>query len=284
MTDFEQIRYDVTDRVATITLSRPEHLNAYTPTMGAELLEAFDRADGDDEVRVLVLTGAGRAFCAGADVSGGAGRFSYPEGVVHEDPGGRMTLRLLDLHKPVIAALNGPAAGIGSTLPLAADMRLASTTARLGFGFTRIGIVPEAASAWFLPRVVGLPLALEWTMTGRRIEPADLLAGGLVRSVHPPQELLPHAYALAQEIVTNTAPISVALTRQMLWRLGPEAGPAPAHRIGSAAMQYLGGRADAREGIEAFLAKRAPDFPGRVSQDLPPWFPWWEEQEPPTAP
>lgn len=275
---YEQIAFDLDDHVLTITLSRPEALNAYTPQMGEELLDAFDRADADDDVRALIITGAGRAFCAGADVSGGGERFRYPEDVVHEDTGGRLALRVLALLKPVIVAFNGPAAGVGVTLPLAADVRLASTTARFSFGFTRIGIVPEAASSWFLPRVVGLPQALEWTMTGRRFDAEEARAGGLVRSVHPPEELLPAARALAQEVVDNTAPVSVAITRQMMWRLGAQNGPMPAHRVGSRAMQSLGGSPDAREGIQAFLEKRSPAFPGRVSADLPAFFPWWEEE------
>ncbi len=276
--DYDEIDYAVADGVLTVTLDRPEQLNTYTPTMGAELLDAFDRADADPEVRAVVLTGAGRAFCAGADVSGGGDRFAYPDDVVHQDPGGRLTLRVLDLLQPVIVAFNGAASGVGITLPLAADVRLASTTARFSLPFTRIGIVPEAASAWFLPRVVGLPQALEWTMTGRRFDAAEALAGGLVRSVHEPDELLPAAYALAREIVDNTAPVAVATTRQMLWRLAGESGPLPAHRVGSRAMQALGPGPDAREGIAAFLAKRPPEFPGRVPADLPAFVPWWEDE------
>lgn len=275
---YEQIRYDVDDGVLVITLSRPEQLNTYTPRMGKELLDAFDRADADADVRALIITGAGRAFCAGADVSGGGDRFHYPEGVAHEDPGGKLTLRLFGMRKPVIVAVNGAAAGVGATLPLAADLRLASTTARFSFPFTRIGIVPEAASAWFLPRAVGLSQALEWTMTGRRFDADEALAGGLVRSVHPPGELVPAARTLAREIAENTAPVSVAVTRQMLWRLAAETGPMPAHRVGSRAMQELGSAPDAQEGIEAFLAKRPPSFPGRVPAALPPFFPWWRHE------
>lgn len=266
---YEQIEYAVADRVATITLARPDQLNAYTPQMGAELLDAFDRVDADDEVRVLVLTGAGRAFCAGADVSGGGDRFVYPDGE-HVDPGGVLALRVRALRKPVIVAFNGSAAGIGATLPLAADLRLAASTARFAFGFTRIGIAPEAASAWFLPQAVGLQQALEWTLTGRRLDAAEALAAGLVRSVHEPDELLPAAYALAAEIVENTAPVAVAVTRRMLWDHAGDEGPEAAHRSASAAMKALGSSADAREGIEAFLEKRKPAFPGQVSTDLPP--------------
>lgn len=265
---YEQIAYAVADQVATITLNRPEQLNAYTPQMGAELLDALDRVDADDDVRVLVLTGAGRAFCAGADVSGGGDRFVYPDGE-HVDPGGVLALRVHALLKPVIVAFNGSAAGIGATLPLAADFRLTVSTARFAFGFTRIGIAPEAASAWFLPRLVGEQQALEWVLTGRKFEAGEALDGGLVRSVHEPQELLPAAYALAREIVEHTAPVAVAVTRQMFRQLAAADSPEPAHRAASAAMKALGGSADAREGIEAFLAKRRPAFPGRVSTDLP---------------
>jgi enoyl-CoA hydratase/carnithine racemase len=270
--EYEQISYEVGDGIATVTLTRPEQLNAYTPQMGTELLDAFDRVDTDDEVRVLVLTGAGRAFCAGADVSGGGDRFQYPENDEHVDPGGVLTLRIRALLKPVIVAFNGSAAGIGATLPLAADLRLASTTARFAFGFARIGIAPEAASAWFLPQVVGLQHALEWTLTGRKFDAAEALAGGLVRSVHEPDDLLPAAYALAAEIAEHTAPVALAVTRQLLWKHAAQDEPQAAHRSASAAMKALGGSADATEGIEAFLAKRPPSFPGRVSADLPDLF------------
>jgi enoyl-CoA hydratase/carnithine racemase len=278
MGDYQDIQYDVCDGIATITLSRPEQLNAYTPRMGEELLDAFDRTDGCDDVRVVLVTGAGRAFCAGADVSGGGDRFRYPDGVVHEDPGGRLTLRLFASLKPVIAAINGPAAGIGATLPLAADIRLASSSAKFSFGFTRIGIVPEAASAWFLPAVVGIAQALEWTMTGRRFDADEARAGGLVRSIHPPEDLLQAARSLAAEIAENTAPVSVALTRQLMWRMARTDHPMAAHRIDSQAMRARGSSADAREGIAAFLAKRRPAFPDQVSTGLPDFFPWWHDE------
>jgi enoyl-CoA hydratase/carnithine racemase len=259
----------VADGIATITLLRP----TYAPEVGAALLDAFDAVDGDDAVRVLVLTGSGQVFCAGADLGGGGDRFAYPADRVHVDPGGVLSLRMHALLKPVIVAVNGAAAGIGVTLPLAADIRLASDDARFAFAFTRIGIVPEAASAWFLPQVVGLPRALEWTLTARRVGAEEALAAGLVTSLHAPAALLPAAYGLAREIADGTAPVATAVTRQLLRRLSGEAGPEAAHRVDSAAMQALGGSADARAGIEAFLAKQVPVFPGRVSTDLPP-LPW----------
>ncbi|HEY3736749.1 MAG TPA: enoyl-CoA hydratase-related protein [Jatrophihabitans sp.] len=275
--EYEQIAYDLSDGIATITLSRPEKLNAYTRQMLAELLDAFDRVDADPAVRAVILTGAGRAFCAGADISDGT-FFHYAQDEVHEDSGGTMALRIFNLLKPVIVAINGASAGVGATLPLACDMRLASRTATFTFPFTRIGIVPESASAWFLPRAVGLSQALEWTMTARRFGAEEALTAGLVRSVHEPEELLPAARALAAEIVQNTSPVSVALTRQMLWRLSGEPHPLPAHRIGSRAMQQRGPSADAVEGVAAFREKRAASFPGEVPADLPPFFPWWQDE------
>lgn len=258
------IRCDLSDGVLTVTLDRPGKLNAYTPQMGAELLGAFDRVDADDDVRVLVITGAGKAFCAGADLSGGSDRFRYDEDTPHEDPGGMLTLRMHRLLKPAIVAVNGPAAGIGATMPLAADIRIASETATFAFPFTRIGIVPEAASAWFLPAIVGIPQTLEWLLTGRRISAAEALSHGLVQSVHGPDELPEVARTLALEIAQNTSAVSVALTRQMVWRLAGLPGPEEAHLVSSAGMKERGGSADAREGIAAFLEKRPPKFPDRI--------------------
>jgi enoyl-CoA hydratase/carnithine racemase len=275
--EYHEIRYAVSDRVLTITLNRPVQLNAFTPTMAIELHDAFDRADADDEVRAIVLTGAGRAFCAGADLFDGRDPFNYPEGAAHRDRGGQLALRILASLKPVIAAFNGAAVGIGITMTLPADIRLASTTARFGFVFGRVGIVPEAASSWFLPRIVGISRALEWSMTGRVFDAAEALAAGLVRSVHEPDALLPAAYALAAEIADNTAPVSVALTRQMMWRMLAAGDPMFAHRLDSRAMQSRGVSADAKEGIAAFAEKRPPRFPGRVSTDLPDFYPWWDE-------
>lgn len=291
---FETIRYGVADNILTITLSRPERLNAFTPVMAKELIEAFDRADADDDVRCIIVTGEGRAFCAGADLGAGAATFDYgargrsgaerDDGTIdysHEsvrDNGGLVTLRIFRSLKPVIAAIKGPAVGIGATMTLPMDVRLAADDARIGFVFARRGIVPEAASSWFLPRVVGISTALEWCMTGRLIPAREAHAAGLVRSVHAPADLLPAATALAREIADNTAPVSVALTRQMLWRGLGLADPMEAHRIDSRAIYARGRAGDAREGVTSFLEKRAPEFPDRVTRDMPDFFPWWDEQ------
>ncbi|HEY5144675.1 MAG TPA: crotonase/enoyl-CoA hydratase family protein [Solirubrobacteraceae bacterium] len=283
MTDpaaFEHIGYDVADHIATITLDRPEKLNAFTATMARELLAAFDLVDADDDVRAVVVTGRGRGFCAGADLSGGGETFSYAAGAqdVHRDGGGLVTLRIFECLKPVIGAINGPAVGVGVTMQLPMDMRLASADARFGLVFARRGIVPEAASSWFLPRIVGIGQALEWTMTGRVFDAQEALAGGLVRSVHEPEELLPAAYALAAEIVENTSPVSIALTRQLLWRMAGADHPMEAHKVDSRAIASRGASPDAVEGVMSFLEKRPADFPLRVSTDMPDFFPWWEER------
>jgi len=286
---YETLIYNVAANVLTITLNRPDILNAFNAAMFTELIDAFDRADADDDVRAIIVTGAGRAFCAGADLSSGAATFDHRArnsqlaGVDLSDPairdrGGLVTLRIFRCLKPVIAAINGPAVGIGATMLLAMDMRLASETARFGFVFTRRGIVPEAASSFFLPRIVGLPQALEWCLTGRVFPATDALNGGLVRSLHAPDGLLPAAYALAREIADNAAPVSVALTRQMLWRLSAARDPMEAHRIDSRAIFTRGMSADAAEGVTSFLEKRAAQFPGKVSTDMPEFFPWWDEE------
>jgi enoyl-CoA hydratase/carnithine racemase len=277
--EYEQIRYDVVDGIATVTLNRPDRLNAFTARMADELIDAFDRTDGDDAVRVVVLTGAGRGFCAGADLQSGGTTFSYPEdGSVHRDRGGTVSLRIFESLKPVIAAFNGPAVGIGVTMTLPADIRLASTQARFGFVFARRGIVLEAASSWFLSRAVGISRAMEWTATGRVFGADEALAAGLVRSVHEPDELLPAAYALGREIADNTAPVSVALTRQMLWRMLGADNPMVAHRLDSRAVQDRGRSEDAKEGVTSFLEKRPARFPNRVSTDMPDFYPWWPAQ------
>lgn len=280
---YETIQYEVADGVLTLTLHRPERLNAFTPTMAEELIDAYARANADDEVRAIVVTGAGRGFCAGADLQGGGSTFDYASRVdasedVHRDRGGRVALAIWNSLKPVIVAFNGAAVGVGATMTLPADIRLASTSAKFGFVFARRGIVPEAASSWFLPRLVGISKAMEWVATGRVFDASEALEGGLVRSVHEPDELLPAAYALAREIADNTAPVSVALARQMLWRMLGAASPMEAHQIDSRAMLARGASADAQEGIASFLEKRPASFPDTVSTDLPAFFPWWSEE------
>ena len=286
MAEFTQIIYDVTDGIATITLNRPEKLNAFTNVMMKEMVAAFDLVDADDAVRVVIVTGSGeRAFCAGADLTPDHGGSVFASGDAVEslsdervrDSGGRLTLRIFNCKKPVIAAVNGVAVGIGATMQLAMDMRLASTTARYGFVFARRGIVPEAASSWFLPRLVGMQRALEWCMTGRVFDAQEAMDGGLVRSLHAPEDLLPAAQKLAREIADNTAPVSVALTRHMLWRLSAEKHPMAAHKIDSRAIYRRSRSGDAKEGISSFLEKRDPVYPDKVSADMPDFFPWWDE-------
>jgi enoyl-CoA hydratase/carnithine racemase len=279
--DFEDIRYEVADHVLTITLDRPDRLNAFTPTMGRELIEAIDRAEADDDVRAVVVTGAGRGFCAGADLEAGGSTFDWRErqsgDEVPRDGGGQVALRLFDCAKPVIAAINGPAVGVGITMTLPMDVRLAAEGAKIGFVFTRRGIVPEACSSWFLPRIVGIDQAMEWAATGRVFTAEEALAGGLVRSVHPAAEVLDAAYALATEIVENAAPVSVSLARRLMWTMLGAAHPMEAHRADSRAMFARGQSDDAREGVTSFLEKRPPDFTDRVSDGLPEIFPGREE-------
>jgi enoyl-CoA hydratase/carnithine racemase len=277
---FETLLYDVADGVATVTLNRPDRLNAVNTTVIRELVAAFDRADADDGVRAVIVTGAGRAFCAGADLGGGGATFGPREGrserpEEHRDGGGLVTLRIFEMTKPVIAAINGPAVGFGITLTLAMDVRLASTAARIGFVFARRGVVPEACSTWFLPRLVGIAQAAEWAYTGRVFSPEEALAGGLVSRVVAPDALLPAARALALEIAQNTSAVSVALIRQMLWRMLGADHPREAHRVDSLGMWHTGRSADAHEGITSFLEKRPPRFTGRPSKDMPPFYPWW---------
>ena len=277
-----QILTEVADRVLTITLNRPERLNAWTGQMGGELMEAFDRSDADDEVRAVIVTGAGRGFCAGADLGSGGDTFDYnkraPEGP-QRDNGGQFTLRVFQSKKPVIAAINGPAVGVGATMTLPMDIRLAADDARMGFVFARRGIIPEACSSWFLPRVVGISRAMEWVSTGRVFSAQEGLEGGLLRSLHPGGELREAAKALAREIAENTAPVSVALARQLMWRMLGAEHPMLAHRADSRGMVARGQSADAVEGITAFLEKRPADFPDRISAGLPEIMPWWQEPE-----
>src|SRR3989454_7324971 len=275
---YEQILYDVADSVATITLNRPDRLNAVTARSIDELIAAFDAADADDGVRAVIVTGAGRAFCAGADLGAGGRTFDRADRSTadeHRDGGGRVTLRIFDLKKPVIAAINGPAVGFGITMTLAMDVRIASTAARIGFVFSRRGVVPEACSTWFLPRLVGVAQAAEWAYTGRVFGAEEARAGGLVREVVAPDALMPAARALASEIAQNTSAVSVALIRQMLWRMLGAEHPREAHRIDSLGMWHTGRSADAHEGVTSFLEKRPPRFTGRPSKDMPPFYPWW---------
>ena len=278
---FEQILYEVSDHVLTITLNRPDRLNAFTETMGRELIEAFDQADADDDVRAIVVTGSGRAFCAGADLEAGGSTFDWRErdadGEVPRDGGGQVVLRIFDSKKPVIGAINGPAVGVGITMTLPMDVRLATEGAKIGFVFTRRGIVPEACSSWFLPRIVGISQAMEWVSTGRIFLSEEALAGGLVRSVHPGGELLDAAHKLAAEIAENAAPVSVALARRLMWTMLGADHPMTAHRADSRAMFSRGQSDDAREGVTSFLEKRPANFTDRVSGDLPDIFPGREE-------
>ena len=280
---YETLRTEIDDGVLTLTLHRPDRLNAFNETMLEELLTALDAIDADDAVRAVVVTGAGRGFCAGADLGGGGGTFDAEArgaaGVgVPRDGGGRVTLRLFDLTKPVIAAVNGPAVGVGATMTLPMDVRIASESARFGFVFTRRGIVPEACSAWFLPRVVGISQAMEWVATGRVFPAEEALRGRLVSRVVPPEELLPTALGLAREIAAHTSAVSVALARQMLWKMLGADHPMEAHRVDSRGIHFMGRSADAYEGVSSFLEKRAPQFTMKVSRDLPDFYPWWPER------
>src|SRR5580698_7346144 len=283
---FETILYDVADGIATITLNRPDKLNAFTTQMMADMIAAFDLSDADDAVRVVIVTGAGRGFCAGADLSAGRRPFDRTGeqepareegrvGHVLRDGGGRLTLRIFESLKPVIAACNGPAVGVGVTMQLAMDIRLASTAARYGFVFARRGLNPEAASSWFLPHLVGVQTALEWCYTGRVFPASEAKEKGLVRSLHEPEELLPAAQALAREIADNTAPVSVAITRQLIWRMAGAQHPMDAHMADSRGIQQRGAQKDVREGVNSFLEKRPPNYPDKVSRDLPNIWDHW---------
>ena len=279
--EFQEIRYEIADGLLTITLNRPERLNAFTPRMGRELIEAFDHADDDDQVRAIIVTGEGRGFCAGADLAGGGDTFDWRDrqaaDEIPRDGGGQVALRIFDLTKPVIAAINGPAVGVGITMTLPMDVRLAAEEARIGFVFTRRGIVPEACSSWFLPRIVGISQAMEWVASGRVFSAEEALAGRLVRSVHPQQDLLEVAIALGREIAEHTAPVSVAVARRMLWTMLGAEHPMIAHRADSRAMFARGQSDDAREGVTSFLEKRPPEFTDRVSDGLPDLFPARDE-------
>jgi enoyl-CoA hydratase/carnithine racemase len=282
---YEQILYEVRDRILTITLNRPDRLNAFTPQMRQELIDAFDRADADDDVRAIIVTGAGRSFCAGADLETGADTFDYEirdghlEPEDHRDGGGQLTLRIFDTIKPTIAAINGPAVGIGVTMTLPMDIRITTFKARFGFVFTRRGIVPEACSSWFLPRIVGISTALEWVLSGRLFPADEAFRRGLVRSIHAPGDMLPAAERLAKEIADNTSAVSVALARQMLWRMLGADHPMEAHKVDSRGIYFSGKSSDAREGITSFLEKRPPRFTDKPSTDMPEFYPWWKTRQ-----
>lgn len=283
--ELQEVSLDVADGIATVTLNRPDKLNAFTGRMMHELIEVFDRTDADDAVKAVIITGAGRGFCAGADLSSGGETFSRGgsdvvgrEGIPR-DGGGLLTLRIFDSLKPVIGAVNGPAVGVGVTMTLPMDIRLASEQARFGFVFARRGIVPEACSSYFLPRIVGIQRATEWVFTGRVFGAGEALDAGLVRSVHAPDDLLPAARELAREIAENTAPVSVALSRRMLWRMLGASHPMDAHRVDSRGIMERGRSADSREGVVSFLEKRPARYPDRVSDGLPDIFPGWENPQ-----
>lgn len=277
--DYEQIEYAVADRIATITLNRPDKLNAFTERMRQELIDAFDRVDADDNVRAVVVTGKGRAFCAGADLGGGGKTFAAKTEEIWRDGGGTVSLRIFQCKKPVIGAINGPAVGVGVTMTLPMDIRIAADSARFGFVFTRRGIVPEACSSWFLPRVVGIQQALDWVFSGRVFPASEALAGRLVKEVVPTDEVLTRAYAIAREIADNTSAVSVALARQMMWRMLGADHPMEAHKVDSRGMSMMGRSPDAAEGVTSFLEKRNPNYPMTVGKDMPSFFPWWEEPE-----
>ncbi|MFT7653608.1 MAG: enoyl-CoA hydratase/carnithine racemase [Limisphaerales bacterium] len=282
--DYKTILYEVQEGILTITLNRPEVLNAYNREMQSELIDACDRADADDAVKVVVVTGAGRAFCAGADLSGGAktfdadGRDDRKSGL-NPDGGGVLTLRLYELNKPIIAAINGAAVGVGVTMTLAMDIRIAADVAKFGFVFARRGIVPEACSSYFLPRAVGISQALEWCYSGKVFPAQEALEGRLVKSLHPKDELLATAYGIAREIADNTAPVSVTLIRHMMWRMLGADHPMEAHKIDSRGIYHRGRGADAKEGVASFLEKRPATFTESVSSGMPEYFPWWEDEK-----
>ncbi|MED5551260.1 MAG: crotonase/enoyl-CoA hydratase family protein [Actinomycetota bacterium] len=297
MPEFETLRYEIEDQVLTLTMNRPERLNAFNSRMQGEFLEALDHADADDQIRTVIVTGEGRGFCAGADLGKGAETFDYDNQTEEakadrasnegrqgnsnawlRDGGGLLSLRIYEFNKPIIAAINGPAVGVGVTMTLPMDIRIASTKARIGFVFSRRGIVPEACSSYFLPRIVGVSKALEWAYSGKVFDADEALQGGLVRSLHEPEDLLPSARSIASEIAENTSAISVTMIRHMMWRMLGADHPMEAHKVDSRAIFHLGREADAHEGVASFLEKRPPNFTLKPSEDLPEFFPWWEER------
>ena len=288
---FETIKYEVKDKILTITLNRPDRLNAFTGQMMNDLISAFDSASNDDEVRVVIVTGEGRGFCAGADLGAGEATFNRDKNPRAKktddkdnlewlrDGGGRTTLAIYDCSKPIIAAINGPAVGVGVTMTLPMDIRLASEEAKFGFVFARRGLVPEAASSWFLPRIVGISKSLEWTFSGKVFDAEEALNGGLIRSIHSKDSLLDEAKKIANEIIENTSPVSVSMTRQMLWKMLGADHPMEAHKVDSRAIYELGKGEDTKEGVNSFLEKRPPEFPSKVSKDMPDFYPWWDKKE-----
>ena len=283
--DFQDINYDVSEGIATITLNRPDKMNAFTGRMMYEIISALDLSDADDNVKAVIFTGAGRAFCAGADLSSGGATFSkggsdiQTKQGVPRDGGGMVSLRIFNSLKPVIGAINGAAVGVGVTMTLPMDIRIAADGAKFGFVFAKRGILPEACSSYFLPRLVGIQQATEWVFTGRVFSAEEALHGRLVRSVHPGDELLAVARGIAREIADNTAPVSVALSRQMLWRMMGASHPMDAHAVESRGISARGRSADSKEGVTSFLEKRAAVYPDRVSDGLPDIFPIWEDPE-----
>ena len=282
---YQDILYEVEDGIATITMNRPDKLNAFTGVMLDEIINAIDRTDADDDVRAVIFTGAGRAFCAGADLSSGAETFDMKkradEGAIDQwrDGGGRVTLRLFESKKPLIAAVNGPAVGVGVTMQLPMDFRIASTNARFGLVFTRRGVVMEACSSWFLPRLVGIAQAMEWVMSGRVFPAEEALKGGLVSQIVEPDDLLPAARAIGREIADNTSAVSVALCRHMMWKMLGADHPMEAHKIDSRGIRGMGQLPDAYEGVRSFLEKRPGNYTMKPSTDMPDFYPWWKERE-----
>lgn len=274
----EIIKIERDGAVAILRLNRPDQLNALTTEMIAGYVDVLDTVDADNDVRAVVVTGAGRAFCAGADLSGGADTFNHNDEQAHRDRGGILNLRIFEMTKPMIAAINGPAVGLGATQTLPMDIRIASETAKIGFVFARRGIVADGCASWFLPRVVGVSKALEWTMSGRVFGAQEALDAGLVRDVLPPDQVLPKALELAHEIADNTSAVSVALNRQMLWRMLGADHPIAANELESRALNAVGGTPDAHEGVTSFLEKRPAKYPGRVPADLPDFYPWWPDR------
>ena len=279
--DYEAIIYEVEDNILTITLNRPERLNAFNGQMSSEIHNALDRADADDNVKAIIFTGAGRGFCAGADLSSGSETFDYESDGrgIHPDGGGVLTLRLFECLKPVISACNGSAVGVGATMQCAMDIRMASDKARYGFVFSKRGIVPEACSSWFLPRCVGINTALEWAYSGRIFDAQEALEKRFVRSVHKENDLMPAARDLAHEFAEQTSSVSVTMIRHMMWKMLGADHPMEAHKIDSRGVYFTGKSEDAHEGVQSFLEKRPAEFSGKVSTDMPEFFPWWEQRK-----